>query len=188
VPDDVLLDAALDIVHTSGPAALSFATLGAAVGLAASTVVQRFGTKENLLRAALLHAWDRLDEQTSAAMAAASADERGVVDVLVALSGQYTASDYADQLMVLREDLRDRALRTRGKRWIARLAADIETRLQHAPGGADGLGTLVVAHWQGTLTVWSFMRTGRVQPTVRASLDELLQRLMHAPGTSSPRR
>ena len=181
IPDEALLGAALGIVHRSGPGALSFATLAAQVGLAGSTIVQRFGTKANLLRAALLLAWDRLDANTRTAASDASADTDGVVDMLVALSGQYEAHDYADQLLVLREDLRDPVLRARGEAWIVALVDAIEQRLTDAPGGYDGLGELIVAHWQGTLTVWSFTRPGPIQPFVRRSLDVLFDRLLLRP-------
>jgi AcrR family transcriptional regulator len=177
IPDDVLLEAALGIVHRTGPVALSFAAVAAEVGLASSTIVQRFGSKANLLRASLLHAWDRLDADTAIAAASASLDPAGVVDMLVALSGQYEANDYADQLMVLREDLRDHVLRARGEAWIATLCESIEQRLGDASDGAEGLGELVVAHWQGTLTVWSFTRPGPLPDVVRRSLETLLRRV-----------
>jgi AcrR family transcriptional regulator len=181
IPDAVLLDAALGIVHRSGPGTLSFAALGGAVGLASSTIVQRFGSKANLLRATLMHAWDALDADTASASASASHDAAGVVDLLVALSGQYEANDYADQLMVLREDLRDPALRARGAAWIAVLAQAVEQRLPDTPGGSEGLGELVVAHWQGTLTVWSFTRPGPLRSVVRWSIETLLQRILQQP-------
>lgn len=185
IPDEVLLAEALDIVHRGGPAALTFSTLASVVDLASSTIVQRFGSKAELLRATLLHAWDQLDHHTARATVAASPDATGVVDLLVALSGQYEANDYADQLMVLREDLRDPVLRSRGEAWIATLAGSIEERLFDAPGGSTGLGELVVAHWQGTLTVWGFTRPGPLPTFVHHSLDELLERILH-PGTPSP--
>lgn len=184
----MLLSAGLDIVHRDGPAALTFSTLAAVVDLASSTIVQRFGSKAELLRATLRHAWDQLDLRTATAAATASHDAAGVVDLLVALSGEYEANDYADQLMVLREDLRDPVLRSRGKDWIATLAGSIEERLTDAPGGPEGLGELVVAHWQGTLTVWSFARPGPLQAFVRHSLDELLRRILAATPTAPARR
>lgn len=179
IPDEVLLAAALDIVHREGPAALTFSTLAQVVDLASSTIVQRFGSKANLLRATLSHAWDQLDRNTAAAVTAASDDAAGVVDLLVALSGSYEANDYADQLMVLREDLRDPVLRSRGEAWINALAGSIEERLIDAPAGSAGLGSLVVAHWQGTLTVWGFTRPGPLPAFVRRSVEELLRRLLH---------
>ncbi len=140
--------------------------------------MQRFGSKADLLQAALAHAWDRLDADTAAAIATTSPDAAGVVDLLVALSGQYDANDFADQLMVLREDLRDPVLRARGDAWIGTLADAVEQRLRDAPGGADGLGELVVAHWQGTLTVWGFTRPGPLPGVVRRSMEELLARIL----------
>ena len=77
---------------------------------------------------------------------------------------------------MLREDLRDPVLRARGRRWLARArASEVERRL--APGGAGGLGELVVAHWQGTLTVWSFTRSTALGAAVRRALTDLLARL-----------
>ena len=178
ISDEALLDAAMGIVHTSGPAALSFQTLAAEVGLASSTIVQRFGTKAGLLRATLLRAWDHLDADTAAAIARAGPGRAGVVDLLVAVGGQYDEDDYAEQLVVLREDLRDPVLRARGAAWIGTLAAAVEARLADAPGGADGLGELIVAHWQGTLTVWGFTRPAPVDETARRFLDALLDRVL----------
>lgn len=185
IPDEVLLSAGLEIVHRDGPAALTFATLASVVDLASSTIVQRFGSKAGLLRATLQYAWDELDGRTAAAAATAATDAAGVVDLLVALSGEYEANDYADQLMVLREDLRDPVLRRRGEEWIATLADSIEERLADAPGGSAGLGGLVVAHWQGTLTVWGFTRPGPLADFVRQSLDELLRRIL-PPAPAAP--
>jgi hypothetical protein len=68
-------------------------------------------------------------------------------------------------------------LRARGRAWIAMLVDAIEQRLEHDRGDARGLGALVVTHWQGSLTVWSFERTAPLHAAVRASLDELLARL-----------
>jgi AcrR family transcriptional regulator len=178
IPDEVLLAEGLEIVHRDGPAALTFSTLAEVVDLASSTIVQRFGSKSELLRATLLYAWDQLDRHTANAAAEASPDAAGVVDLLVALTGQYEANDYADQLIVLREDLRDPVLRSRGEAWIATLASSIEERLVDTPGGSAGLGELVVAHWQGTLTVWGFTRPGPLQDVVRRALEQLLDRIL----------
>jgi AcrR family transcriptional regulator len=179
VPDDVLLDAALTVVRSADPQSLTFAALAERSGLAASTIVQRFGTKAGLLQAALLRAWDLLDAATAAAIAQARPGPDGVVEMLVRLTDQYAsdAADYADQLLVLREDLRDPVLRKRGRRWVGTLAAAVEQCLDPG-GGAAGLGTLVVAQWQGTLTVWSFTRAAPPGDVVRAALEGLLTRLV----------
>ena len=87
-----------------------------------------------------------------------------------------TRDDYADQLMVLREDLRDPVLRARGEAWVATLAGAVDERLGRRPGRDPGLGELVVAQWQGTLIVWSFTRSGPLPTVVRRSLEAFLDR------------
>ena len=177
VSDQDLLDGALLVVRASGPDALTFGALAPRVGLAPSTIVQRFGTKAALLQAALSLAWDRLDDATAAADGHAALEPAGVVDLLVELSGQYDPDDFADQLLLLREDLRDPVLRARGRAWLATVTEAVERRLGAAPGGPAGLGDLVVAQWQGTLTVWSFTRLVPLIAAVRAALEDLLGRL-----------
>jgi AcrR family transcriptional regulator len=187
ISDDVLLDAALAVVRSSGPDGLSFGVLAPLVGLAPSTVVQRFGSKAGLLQATLLRAWDHLDADTAAADAAAPVDPAGAVELLVRLSGQYDEhGDLADQLLVLREDLRDPVLRARGAAWIATLGAAVERRLPAAPGGPSGWGRLLVTQWQGALTVWSFTRDGPLPDAIRAALTELVDRAARGDGEPGP--
>jgi AcrR family transcriptional regulator len=175
IDDETLLDAALLIVREAGPDSLSFGALAARVDLAGSTLVQRFGTKSNLLRSALLLAWDRLDSDTTRAIDRAGDGAKGVIQLLVSLSGQYRADDFADQLLILREDLRDPVLRARGQAWLARLTTAIETRLS-AP-----IGQLVLTQWQGTLTIWAFQRRRSIATDVRRALEELFDRLQIEP-------
>jgi AcrR family transcriptional regulator len=177
IDDDALLDAALVLVRSAGPEALTFQALSSVVGLSPSTLVQRFKTKPGLVRAALLRAWDLLDDDTTATIDAAPDGPAGVVDLLTRLSGQYDARDFADQLRILREDLRDPVLTARGRAWLTRLGDAIEARLADIPGGSRGLGRVILAQWQGTLTVWGFTRKGTVRAAVRRSLEDLLGRL-----------
>jgi len=174
VPDEAILDHALRLAETRGPAALTFSALSVEAGLAPATLVQRFGTKAALLRAALLRAWDLLDAATAAADAAAGDGPDGVVEVLVRLSGEYDPSEDADQILLLREDLRDPVLRARGQVWIATLAAAVERRLPDAP---VGVGRLVVALWQGSITVWQFERDGELDVALGTAVASLLTAL-----------
>ena len=81
---------ALDIVHRSGPAALSFATLAARVGLASSTIVQRFGSKPTLLRAALLRAREIAVEEAGRGVAHETTQfERARADGLAITADMY---------------------------------------------------------------------------------------------------
>ena len=101
-------------------------------------------------------------------------------ELLVRLSGQYDPEDFADQLLLLREDLRDPVLRARGDSWMQTLIAAIERRLvrrSRDQARVAGLGLLVIAQWQGTLTVWSFMRPAPLKDAVQSALEDLFRRL-----------
>ena len=143
---------------------------------AASTLVQRFGTKAGLLRAALARAWDSLDARRRSSPAGADR-RRGRGRPTVRLNCGRP-----------RRRLRRSAPhssrgppRPRVAGQGARLDRDARRRhratAQAAPGGGRGLGTLVVSHWQGTLTVWSFVRDTSLTGAVRTSLGLLLARL-----------
>ena len=151
IPDEVLLDAALAVMARQGPAGLTFAAVAAVTGLATATLVQRFGSKPALLQAALLRAWDQLDARTAAADAAAPPTVAGAVELLVALSVDYADDAYAEGLLLLREDLRDPALRVRGERWGEALAEALGRRLADASGPRPDLGRLMASQWQGAL-------------------------------------
>jgi AcrR family transcriptional regulator len=174
VSDEVILDHALGVAESRGPTALTFQALSAEVGLAPATLVQRFGTKAGLLQAALLRAWDLLDAATAEADELSGAGPAGVVELVTRLSGQYDPAEDADQILLLREDLRDPVLRGRGQAWIATLAGAVERRL---PGAAPGVGRLVVAQWQGSLTVWQFHREGDLDVALGAAVAALLTAL-----------
>lgn len=176
VSDDRILEVALTLVREHGPDALSFGLLSSHVGLSGSTLVQRFGTKAHLLRSTLLLAWQHLEDRTAHADAQAGHGAEGVVDLLLRLTATYDAESYADQLLILREDLRDPVLRERGERWIGVLTEAVDRRLRRRRSGA-GLGRLVVTHWQGSLTVWSFTREAPLRDQVELSLRALLRRL-----------
>jgi AcrR family transcriptional regulator len=172
IPDETLLDGALAVLRRAGPEGMTFAAVAAETGLSAATLVQRFGGKAALVQAALLRAWDLLDARTEAADAAAPATPAGAVALLVALSGDYGAEDdYAEGLLVLREDLRDPVLRRRGAAWGRVLAAALGRRLADAAGSRPDLGRLMAAQWQGAVLWWGFERGRSLPEAVTAELE-----------------
>src|SRR5690348_16038449 len=118
--DEEVLKAAHRLIHARGPEDLTFARLGRECGLSAATLVQRFASKAGLIQATLLHAWDGLDAKTASLAARVPKTQAGAIALLVGLSRNYGGIEaYANGLLVLREDLRDPALRARGAAWKA---------------------------------------------------------------------
>lgn len=173
--DHDVLAAALTVMHRKGPASITFAALAEVCGLSASTLVQRFKSKPQLIRSALLYAWDLLDRQTDRAIAQSSRTPDGAIDLLVALSGDDGGIDaFADGLLLLREDLRDPALRVRGQAWRDRLARALDDCFAGRPNVPDGIGSLMVAQWQGGLLWWGFDPDPHIQAVVRHHLTRFV--------------
>ena len=82
LPDADVLEIAHRLIHRHGPDALTFAMLSEASGLSAATLVQRFGSKAELIRAALLQAWDQLDARTAQLAASTAKTPEGAVAML----------------------------------------------------------------------------------------------------------
>jgi AcrR family transcriptional regulator len=168
-----LLDGALAVMQRGGPEAVTFQSVATETGLAAPTLVQRFGSKQKLKRAALVRAWDLLDIETAKADRAAPPTPSGAIAMLVALSGDFDdGDDYAEGLLALREDFRDPALRRRGTKWGETLAVALGRRLGDRAGPRPDLGRLMAAVWQGTTLWWGFSRRGPLKKAVAAALTE----------------
>jgi AcrR family transcriptional regulator len=150
IPDAEIFRTIRRLLAEGGDKAVAFSAVARATGLAAPTLVQRYGSRDAMLRAALMAAWDDLDARTQAAASEATLGAKGAVQLLKALSGD--EAEPAD-LALLAVDFRDRSLRERALAWRARLEAALALRLG---GGAKGreAAALLFAAWQGQ-ALWS---------------------------------
>ena len=127
MPDEAVFDHVHALMQERGSEGVTFAALAERSGLSGATLVQRFGTKQKLVHAALVHAWQRLEERTQRFAEEAERSPEGAVLLLQKLSGSYGDIDtYADNLQILREDLRDPELRARGSAWVETLVVALD--------------------------------------------------------------
>ena len=179
--DSAVLKAAYALVHQYGPDALTFATLAQACGLSGSTLVQRFKSKADLVRSTLSYAWDGLDEKTATFSATVPKTPDGAVQLLTQLSKDYGEIEaYADALLILREDLRDPALRARGAKWKSVLTRALDECFAAEPQAPPGIGLLMAAQWQGSVLWWSFDPKGRVEQYVEDNLEKFVSAIVGA--------
>jgi AcrR family transcriptional regulator len=145
IPDADIFAAIRGLLADKGEKAVAFSSVARATGLAAPTLVQRYGSREAMLRGALDAAWDSLDAATVAAEAEAALTAKGAVQLLRALSD--SDGDTVD-LSLLAADFRDPALRQRALAWRERVEAALALRLR---GGARGreAAAILFAAWQG---------------------------------------
>lgn len=174
--DEDLLDAVGALLQREGPAGLTFAAASVATGLSPATLVQRYGSREALLRAALLRMWDGLDAATAEADLRQPVDPPGAVALLVRLSAGYGDAGEAglEGLLLLREDFRDPALRARGVTWGETLARALGRRLTAEPAAQLRLGRLMAAQWQGAVYWWGFAQAGTLRSHLRRELRDWL--------------
>lgn len=171
--DGMVLDRLLVQLEKLGPGGLTFAKASEAAGLSAASLVQRFGARDAMVEAVLLHAWDRLDAATAAADAEAPATPAGAIDLLLRLlPGKASGCDVTDGLLLLREDFRNPRLCARGAAWGSTLARALGRQLTTAPGDADRLGWQMASIWQGAI-IWSaFRRESDAGSAIGTALEE----------------
>ncbi len=135
------------LLAEGGDKAVSFGSISKATGLAGPTLVQRFGSREGMLKAALSDAWDRLAAETEAAEANAPLSAKGAQAFLKALGAD--APESAD-LSLLAADFRDPDLRARAEAWRAQVERALAIRLGGGARGRESASILFSA-WQGQL-------------------------------------
>lgn len=138
IPDDQVFTVIQRQLAQGGDRAVSFGTVAKATGLAAPTLVQRYGNREGMVRAARLAAWEALEHRTATAIADTA--DKGPQGLLKAIG--------AVDLATLAADLRDPALAARAAGW----RAGVETALALRLGGgqkARESAALLFAAWQG---------------------------------------
>lgn len=164
IPDDTIFLAIRMLLADGGDKAVAFSSVARATGLAAPTLVQRYGSRDAMLRAALMQAWDALDAATEAAEAESPLTAKGAALLLKTLSGE--EAETAD-LALLAADFRDPALRARAASWRDRVEGALALRLG---GGARGreAGAILFAAWQGQ-ALWQMAgeRSFRIKDAVK---------------------
>jgi AcrR family transcriptional regulator len=133
IPDTVVFAALRHILVHEGPQAASFRAVGRATGLAAATLVQRFGSAEGMLVAAMEDGWDQADAALSAAAAEAALNEKGATALLKALPP-------APPLLA------QKVLQERAAAWHRQVVRELTLRLKDGQAAA-----ILFAAWQGRL-------------------------------------
>jgi len=169
ISDEAVLDAAAKVMFAVGPA-FTLADVARAAGIAPATLVQRFGDKHGLTVAAI--ARDNAAFETFLAAMPDGVGAEAVIAVFAAMfDGLDTDADrFADQLLWLRQDMRDPHLNRLARERFAALRAAVAARMPPLPIASDEAAHLVEAQWQGLLVQWGIEREGRLSDFVAAQL------------------
>jgi len=170
ISDEAVLAAAATVMFARGPSEFTLADVAKAAGIAPATLVQRFGDKHGLIVAAIAQdnrAFERFLAELPPAVGA-----EAVVDIFARMFPDVVedVGHFADQLLWLRQDMRDADLNRLARDRFAALRAAVAARLPPLPIAADEAAALVEAQWQGALLQWGIFREGRLAAFVTAQL------------------
>jgi AcrR family transcriptional regulator len=181
ISDEAVLDAVLALAHRIGPAHVTFAAAAAEVGLATATLVQRFGTKRQLLLAADKRGIDlwigALDRSTATSPLA-----RVVEGLVLATDPVTTPEQMANSVAMLQLDLADpdfHAETLRGARTVrARIMRDLQAALAAGELRSDTnvatLATSVETTYHGAMIGWAIHRENTLANWMRDQLEAVL--------------
>lgn len=167
--DDELLDAVVRVIDRDGVGGVTFAAVGRAAGIAASSLHARFGSK----RALLLATAARLEPPRARDdLAPDAAIEELLVRSVASIADRDT---WLNQFSWLQLDLHDEEFGLQARRYVLALRDEL-ARLLRAAGRDPALAPAVHAAQQGAMVLWALDREGslpeRVRDAVRAVLRE----------------
>lgn len=182
ISDEAVLASVMRLVQRIGPENFTLAAAGQASGLSPSTLVQRYGSKRELLLAADRHAVERwvggMDEATDG-----SALDRLVAGIVQSIDADTTATEMANSVSLLQIGLADDEFHASTKAGATRLHVKIVERLSEAESGGelrrgvelDALAEMIEVTYHGGMIHWAIHRDGLLVSSLKEKLLHLLQ-------------
>lgn len=182
VSDEAVLDGVLALAHRVGPAKLTLAAAAREVGLSPATLIQRYGTKHELLLAADrrgVELWVTPVEQAEHP----SPLDRVVEGLVGAVNPDMTPEGIANSVAMLQLDLVEPDFHAETLRGARRLRAALERHLQAASiagelrDGTDveALAKLLETTYHGAMIGWALHREGSLATWMREQLEAVLR-------------
>ena len=139
IPDATIFAMILRLVREGGEKAVAFSSVSRKTGLAAPSLVQRYGSLPGMVDAAYLWSWDQLDALAQTTIAGSGKDSKGAQTLLKSL-----LPEAATLAVLLSVSFRNTEMRERAARWRGQVEAALAARLGDAETAA-----MVFAAWQG---------------------------------------
>jgi AcrR family transcriptional regulator len=191
VTDEKIIEAVAKVIGRVGPAKLTLADVGKAIGLSAATLLQRYGSKRGLLLAVATSSVESVDacfemvraahQSPLAAVVAAATDVTRFLD---------TPEEVANHLAFLQMDLSDpdfhRLMVINSRKTLdgyRRLLRDAVNAGELVECDTQRLARAITAVCGGSLISWAAFRQGTAVAWVRTDVDTVLE-----PYRSTPRR
>jgi AcrR family transcriptional regulator len=174
ISDEEVLDRALPLMGRAGPAGFTLAELAKELGMSPATLLQRFGDKATLVERAFARDNERFVDWLATLPPGQGADVViGIYSDATELFGE--TANLADQLLWLREDIRDPTLNRLALHRFELFRAEIVKRLPPMRIPAERAATLLDAQFHGAVIQWALQPEGTLGGFVRASLEDLFR-------------
>jgi AcrR family transcriptional regulator len=189
VSDERIFLATARAITRLGPTRLTLADVGNEVGLSAAALVQRFGSKRQLLLAFVRQGAGMVDDRFVAARATHASPLAALVSVATGITERIrTPDELANLLAFLQIDLSDPEFRRPALEESKHVLAGYEALLRDAIAAGEIVECDVrrVAHAlqalaSGSLLTWAVNRKGQVTPFVGRDIETFLMPLRAAP-------
>lgn len=181
--DDEVLDELIPAILVAGVDRITLKEMGAVAGLSASTLVQRFGSRIELIEAALDRSTDRLERELAEALPPCPDPREALARWLADLTGPLANRELlVGSFQVLARDILIEARNRRARHHLDLVRRRISAGLAAmglAPATAARRASLVEAHWHGLVIQWAVHGQGTLADWVHDGLLVLLDQLGH---------
>lgn len=185
VDDNTILEAATRVMSRIGPERLTLADVGAEAGLSAATLVQRFGSKRDLMLSILRHSFQAVDTRFVAAMQSNESPLESLfqaaMDRIEQREGPVTVANRLAFFMASLDDPEFHALALENSDHAIAGYMDLIDKAVVAGELTDGIldretfARTIHAMTYGSLVAWSIRREGSLRSRVRRDLDALIR-------------
>lgn len=193
---DVQIFAALHrVVARLGPARMTLADVAREVGITAPALVQRYGSKRDLLLAVSRHSMATFRDHVAAIRSAHTSALDALTDFVTSMA-RYTTSpqELANQLAMFQLDLTDPEFHALGLAYFRAERTELKAILDEAVDRAElvadtdtaRLSRMVQVMMNGGRLVWAVVREGSLERWTRQDLEVLLA--PYRPAKRSPSR
>ncbi|HEX6574306.1 MAG TPA: TetR/AcrR family transcriptional regulator [Gemmatimonadaceae bacterium] len=194
VDDSTILEAAVTVLGRIGPEKLTLADVGEEAGLSAATLVQRFGSKRDLLLSVLRFATEGFDQRFETAISGSESPLEAIFAAAMERVPQGGPQELANMYAFYLSDLGDPDFRALAAENSRKAVAGFKRMLDEAVAAGeltesyidtDQLASTIYSLMMGTLITWTITGEGAYKQKIRAELDVLLRPFRRGPRKAS---
>ena len=185
VDDSTILEAAVTVLGRIGPERLTLADVGTEAGLSAATLVQRFGSKRDLMLSVLRFAKDGFETRLQTAIEENDSPLEAIIAAAVSRPGSLEEPEIVSNLFAFYlSDMRDPQFRELARENANNAVTGFKSLLEEAIAKGEiadnsidtaQLAETIYSLTLGTLMRWSVYGEGCYREMIRKELDTLLR-------------